>query len=190
MKKSCCPKVLDLSPSQQTMTHFRIAHLVALFLSLFTISPFFGQTTSETKRPNIIFILTDDQRFDALGYAGNKLISTPEMDRLAKEGTYFSNAMVTTPICAASRASILTGLYERTHSYNFQTGNIRPSYMAQSYPRILKESGYKTGFFGKYGVRYDSLNKQFHEYESKEILCLLVGFVAFLISGHFSSKVY
>ncbi|AYN67414.1 DUF4976 domain-containing protein [Euzebyella marina] len=148
------------------MTHFRIAHLVTLFLSLFTISPFFGQTTSETRRPNIIFILTDDQRFDALGYAGNKLISTPEMDRLAKEGTYFSNAMVTTPICAASRASILTGLYERTHSYNFQTGNIRPSYMAQSYPRILKENGYKTGFFGKYGVRYDSLNKQFHEYES------------------------
>lgn len=120
----------------------------------------------ESQKPNIIFILTDDQRFDALGYAGNKLISTPEMDRLAKEGSYFENAMVTTPICAASRASILTGLYERTHSFNFQTGNIRESYMAHSYPTILKDNGYKTGFYGKYGVRYDDLEKQFDAYES------------------------
>ncbi|QCW99563.1 DUF4976 domain-containing protein [Aggregatimonas sangjinii] len=121
---------------------------------------------SPSDKPNIIFILTDDQRFDALGYAGNSLISTPEMDKLAKEGTYFSNAMVTTPICAASRASILTGLYERTHNFNFQTGNIRESYMTHSYPTILKGKGYKTGFYGKYGVRYDDLDKQFDEYES------------------------
>lgn len=125
-----------------------------------------AQKIVETQKPNIIFILTDDQRFDAIGYAGNELISTPEMDKLAKEGTYFKNAMVTTPICAASRASILTGLYERTHSYNFQTGNIRSSYMTDSYPRILKESGYKTAFYGKYGVRYDDLHKQFDDYES------------------------
>ncbi len=120
----------------------------------------------QRQKPNIIFILTDDQRFDALGYAGNNLISTPEMDRLAKEGSYFENAMVTTPICAASRASILTGLYERTHNYNFQTGNIRASYMADSYPTILKDNGYLTGFYGKYGVRYDDLEKQFDAYES------------------------
>jgi len=120
----------------------------------------------QTQKPNIIFILTDDQRFDALGYAGNELISTPEMDKLAKDGTYFKNAMVTTPICAASRASILTGLYERTHNFNFQTGNIRESYMTDSYPRILRESGYKTAFYGKYGVRYTDLDKQFDDYES------------------------
>lgn len=119
-----------------------------------------------SERPNIIFILTDDQRFDALGYAGNSLIHTPEMDKLAMTGTYFENAMVTTPICAASRASILTGLYERTHSYNFQTGNIRDSYMADSYPTILKNNGYRTAFFGKYGVRYDKLDTQFDTYES------------------------
>lgn len=117
-------------------------------------------------RPNIIFILTDDQRFDALGYGGNKLISTPEMDKLAKSGTYFENAMVTTPICAASRATILTGLYERTHGFNFQTGNIRASYMEASYPILLKDNGYRTAFYGKYGVRYDELEKQFDDYES------------------------
>jgi arylsulfatase A-like enzyme len=141
--------------------------LVAI-LSCVYFLPLNAQETTQQKaeKPNIIFILTDDQRFDAIGYAGNQLISTPEMDKLATEGTYFKNAMVTTPICTASRTSILTGLYERTHSYNFQTSGIRESYMADSYPRILKESGYKTAFYGKYGVRYDGLDKQFDEYES------------------------
>ena len=117
-------------------------------------------------QPNIIFILTDDQRFDALGYAGNKLVNTPEMDDLAKSGTYFNTAIVTTPICAASRASILTGLHERSHNFNFQTGNIREEYMTSSYPSLLKKNGYHTGFFGKYGVRYDDLDQQFDEHES------------------------
>ncbi|MUH36456.1 DUF4976 domain-containing protein [Zobellia amurskyensis] len=146
----------------------RIRVLAATFLCG-CILPLTAQKATQeqqAEKPNIIFILTDDQRFDALGYAGNKFISTPEMDKLAKDGTYFENAMVTTPICAASRASILTGLYERTHSFNFQTGNIRESYMAESYPSILKENGYFTGFYGKYGVRYDNLENQFDEYES------------------------
>lgn len=105
-------------------------------------------------RPNIIFILTDDQRWDALGYAGNEIIETPEMDRLAEEGVYFKNAIVTTPICAASRASILTGLHERTHKYTFQTGAIRQEYMQESYPRLLQDAGYYTGFYGKFGVNF------------------------------------
>lgn len=123
------------------------------------------QITKDT-RPNIIFILTDDQRFDAIGYSGNRLIHTPEMDKLANSGTYFHNAMVTTPICAASRASILTGLYERTHGYNFTSGKIQASYMETSYPTILRANGYQTAFYGKYGVKYDSLEKQFDVFES------------------------
>ncbi|WP_034042172.1 sulfatase-like hydrolase/transferase [Wocania ichthyoenteri] len=133
---------------------------------LFCVFQLKAQEKVKTDNPNIIFILTDDQRFDALGYVGNKLIYTPEMDKLAKEGVYFQNAMVTTPICTASRASILTGLHERTHRFNFQTGNIRESYMIDSYPKILKDNGYYTGFYGKYGVRYDGLDKQFDAYES------------------------
>lgn len=127
------------------------------------------QTTDvskEAQKPNIIFILTDDQRFDAIGYSGNKLIHTPEMDRLAESGTYFKNATVTTPICAASRASILTGLYERTHRFNFQTGNVRQEYMEQAYPKLLKDAGYHTGFYGKYGIRYDGEDELFSEYET------------------------
>jgi len=117
-------------------------------------------------KPNIIFILTDDQRFDALGYAGNTFVHTPQMDKLAASGTYFKNAMASTPICAASRASILTGLYERTHGYSFTSGKIKASFMEDSYPAILKINGYKTAFYGKYGVKYDSLEKQFNIYES------------------------
>ena len=109
---------------------------------------------NKDQQPNIIFILTDDQRWDALGYAGNKIIQTPEMDKLAKDGVYFRNALVTTPICSASRASILTGLYERTHKYTFQTGDVRSEYMEKSYPALMKNAGYYTGFFGKFDVNY------------------------------------
>ena len=120
---------------------------------------------AQDQRPNILFILTDDQRWDALGFAGNPIIQTPEMDRLAEEGTYFENAFVTTPICAASRASILTGLYERTHGYTFGQGNIKEPFMAQSYPVQLREEGYHTGFFGKFGVNYPGFSKLFEDGE-------------------------
>ncbi|WP_235298256.1 alpha-L-rhamnosidase-related protein [Portibacter marinus] len=128
-----------------------------------TLGPILSYAQS---KPNIIFILTDDQRFDAIGYAGNEYAFTPEMDKLAKQGTYFHKAMVTTPICAASRASILTGLYERTHNFNFQTGDIREAYMKESYPKVLKENGYHTAFYGKFGVRYDDLDHLFDTHES------------------------
>ena len=144
-------------------------HKKAFLLALLLISNnivTFSQKQKESEKPNIIFILTDDQRFDAIGYAGNKFVETPEMDDLAKSGTYFNSAIVTTPICAASRTSILTGLYERSHNFNFQTGNVRDEYMDNSYPRLLKDNGYYTGFFGKYGTRYNHLDKQFDEYES------------------------
>ena len=119
------------------------------------------QDVNGSKKPNIIFILTDDHRWDAMGYAGNKIIQTPEMDRLASQGVWFKNAFVTTPISAASRASILTGLYERTHGYTFQQGPLKEPYMRLSYPVILKQSGYYTGFFGKLGVTYKDAEKIF-----------------------------
>jgi len=124
--------------------------------------PIFSNGQShENKKPNIIFILTDDQRWDALGYAGNQIIQTPEMDKLAKEGSYFKNAFVTTPICAASRASIVTGMYERTHGYTFGQGNIKDLYIKNSYPALMKKSDYYTGFFGKFGVEYDNIASLF-----------------------------
>ena len=119
----------------------------------------------QSNRPNIIFILTDDQRFGAIGYVGNPLATTPEMDRLAREGTYFDHAMVTTPICAASRASLLSGVYGRSHRFDFTSGPIAERYMTEAYPAVLREAGYRTGFYGKFGVEYSDKERLFDEYE-------------------------
>lgn len=131
-------------------------HKLTLFvvaaLILGSVSSCFAQQKS-ADRPNIIFILNDDHRWDALGCAGNSIIQTPEMDRLAKSGVRFSHAFITTPICAASRASFFTGQYERQHGYTFQQPPIAESLVNDSYPAVLRKSGYQTGFVGKFGVK-------------------------------------
>ncbi len=119
-----------------------------LFFSLSSLAQ------AQTAKPNIVFILTDDQRWDALGYAGNPIIQTPEMDKLAREGIYFKNAFVTTPICAASRATIISGLYERKHNYTFQQPPLKNEFIDSSYPAVLKSEGYHSGFLGKLGVNF------------------------------------
>jgi arylsulfatase A-like enzyme len=111
---------------------------------------------SISDRPNIVFILTDDQRWDMLGCAGNTIISTPNIDKIAEKGVRFSHAFVTTPICAASRASILTGLYERTHDFNFLKPPVKKKDTDISYPYLLKKAGYRTGFVGKFGVKTEA----------------------------------
>lgn len=106
-------------------------------------------------RPNVLFLLTDDQRWDMMGSAGNSIVQTPHMDRLAHEGVRFRNHFVTTAICAVSRASFLTGLYSSCHGiHGFRTG-LNEEQHARSYPVRLRESGYRTGFIGKYGVGRD-----------------------------------
>ncbi len=106
----------------------------------------------KSEPPNIIFLLTDDQRWDAMGCMGNPDIQTPEMDKLAEEGVLFTHACVTTPICAVSRASILSGQYARRHHiYDFRTHFTDSAYQ-YTYPIQLKKAGYYIGFIGKYGV--------------------------------------
>ena len=107
---------------------------------------------AEDARPNILFILADDQRNDELGCAGDAHIKTPNIDRLAARGVRFANMFVTTSICAASRASIFTGLTERSHGYTFEKPPVCLDDVATSYPALLKKAGYRTGFFGKFGV--------------------------------------
>jgi arylsulfatase A-like enzyme len=110
---------------------------------------------SQDKPPNILIILTDDQRWDAMGIMGNTHIQTPHMDQLARESATFMNAFVTTPICAASRASIMTGQYERTHGFTFGTSPLSSEIIETSYPALLKEAGYQLGFFGKFGMSFE-----------------------------------
>ncbi|MEO5995791.1 MAG: sulfatase [Chitinophagaceae bacterium] len=103
-------------------------------------------------RPNIIFILTDDQRWDALGAMGNTIIQTPNLDKLASSGILFQNAYVTTSICCVSRASIFTGQYETMHHiHDFRT-DLSDESVGNTYPALLKDAGYRMGFIGKFGV--------------------------------------
>lgn len=124
------------------------------------------QITDTQPPPNIIVIVTDDQRWDAIGYAGNEIIITPEQDQLAKEGTYFNKAFVTTPICGASRATIITGLYERKHKFTLGGTTLDSIYNRQNYAYELKKKGYKTAFFGKLGIKNNGgLTDSFTEHE-------------------------
>lgn len=108
------------------------------------------------KPANIVFILSDDHRNDILGTAGHPLVKTPNIDAMATQGVRFTNAFVTTPICAASRASLFTGLTERTHGYTFGTPPFTAGHAANSYPARLRAAGYRTGFFGKFGVKTEA----------------------------------
>ncbi|MDP8242816.1 MAG: sulfatase [Candidatus Hinthialibacter antarcticus] len=107
---------------------------------------------AETKRPNLVFILTDDQRFDMLGCMGNPVIQTPTIDALASRGALFTNNFCTTSICMSSRASILTGLYERSHAITDFSKPMPNEKFRWSYPALLRKSGYYTAFIGKWGL--------------------------------------
>ncbi len=105
-------------------------------------------TAAETQRPNVVFILTDDQRWDQLGCEGHPFLKTPNLDRIATEGARFANMFVTTSLCSPSRASFLSGLYAHSHGVvnNFTD---YPADLA-SFPRRLQESGYRTAYIGKW----------------------------------------
>ena len=109
-------------------------------------------TTAATAPPNIIFLLTDDQRWDAAGFMGNAIVQTPHLDSLAARGVVFDNAMVTTAICAISRASILSGQYALRHGIHDFGTSFTPAAWSATYPAQLRAAGYFTGFVGKYGV--------------------------------------
>lgn len=102
--------------------------------------------------PNVLFVLTDDQRYDALGCAGNGIIKTPTVDKLARNGTFFENNFVTTSICMVSRASIFTGLYARSHGIDDFAKPLNAADRPNTYYNLLRRAGYRTGFIGKYGV--------------------------------------
>ncbi|MCA9027842.1 MAG: sulfatase-like hydrolase/transferase [Planctomycetaceae bacterium] len=109
--------------------------------------------TPDTRPPNIVFFLSDDQRADFLSCAGHPIVQTPFLDDLAQRGVRFENAFVTTAICAASRATLFTGLWERSHKFTFGTPPIAEDIIQQSYPVRLREAGFRTGFVGKFGVQ-------------------------------------
>ena len=97
--------------------------------------------------PNIVFILTDDQRYDAFGFM-QPWLPTPNLDRIAREGAHLRNAFVTTSLCSPSRASLLTGQYASRHGVQNNVTPWRDSNV--SFLELLKHTGYRVGFIGKW----------------------------------------
>jgi len=105
----------------------------------------------ETQKPNIILITTDHLRRDALGCYGNSQIKTPNIDKLARAGTMFTNGYTVCPLCMPSRNSIVTGLYPHQHGICGNKGQpIRLEDRRQTFPKLLQTSGYQTAMIGKH----------------------------------------
>lgn len=132
-----------------------VATLALLIASLVVSS---ARAADVPKRPNVLFVLCDDLRWDALGYAGNPYVKTPNIDRLAREGVNFRNTFCTTSLCSPSRASILSGLYAHAHGV---TNNFTeyPTALA-SFPRVLHDGGYETAYVGKWHMGEENDGKR------------------------------
>ncbi len=112
---------------------------------------------ADAPRPNIVFIITDDQRADLLSLAGHPVAKTPHIDRIGREGAWFKNFFTVTPLCSPSRASFLTGLYPHSHYVinNDKVGLDVISHTLMTWPRQIREAGYETAFIGKWHMGLD-----------------------------------
>jgi arylsulfatase A-like enzyme len=107
------------------------------------------------RRPNVIVVVVDDLRWDELGVAGHPFLETPNIDALAQEGAYFTNAFHSVPLCSPNRASILTGQYPSRHGVIDNVARNRLSHRLQTFPQALQDDGYETAFLGKWHMGND-----------------------------------
>jgi N-acetylglucosamine-6-sulfatase len=124
-------------------------------------------SNSATRRRNVIFILTDDHRYDAIGFMkGQAFLETPHLDSLARDGVHCRNAFVTTALCSPSRASILTGKY--AHQHKIVDNNTPIPAGTSFFPALLQKAGYDTAFIGKWHMGHEGDDPQpgFHHWVS------------------------
>ncbi|MFK7790599.1 MAG: sulfatase, partial [Phycisphaeraceae bacterium] len=124
-----------------------ISLLPLVLLCLAIVTPANAQAKPD-KRPNILFIFTDDHASQSISAYGSKINQTPHIDRIASEGAIFLNSFCGNSICGPSRASILTGLH--SHANGFMTNTNRFDSSQQTFPKLLQKTGYTTAMIGKY----------------------------------------
>lgn len=100
-----------------------------------------------TKKPNVLFVITDQQRADHVGFMGNQIVRTPNLDALAARGTVFENAWVANPVCMPNRSSIMTGRMPSVHGVIFNDRSLE--WGAATHVRQFREAGYRTALIGK-----------------------------------------
>jgi arylsulfatase A-like enzyme len=103
---------------------------------------------AQSRRPNIIFIISDDHAYQAISAYGSKLAQTPNIDRIAREGAIFTRAMVTNSICGPSRATLLTGKYSHMNGYTLNEKKFNTDQFL--FPALLRQHGYQTAWIGKW----------------------------------------
>ena len=143
------------------MNLFRVTFLVLGFLVC--------DAASADQPPNVIFFFTDDQTTSTIGCYGNEIVQTPNIDLLAREGTRFQNAFVSHSICWVSRTTVLSGLTGRTYGTPGNHDVAQADAVATLYTDLLRESGYRTGFFGKWHAKMPKGYRQqdhFDEFEA------------------------
>ncbi len=146
-----------MTASQQmiTPTPLRAMNNYLLSLTAVLLLLTYPVPTAQARKPNVVVIVADDQRHDAMGIVQKELgdeatfpfFQSPHMDRLATEGVRFRNSFVVHSLCSPSRATVLSGLYTHEHGITF---NEQPFVSTETWPHLLADNGWKTGYFGKW----------------------------------------
>jgi len=134
--------------------------MIFCFVALYSVDVFANDTAQQSKIENVIFILSDDHRFDFMSFHPNspQWLETPALDKMAKEGVHLANAFVTTSLCSPSRASILTGQYMHRHQVVDNQRPVPPGTIF--FPQYLQKAGLQTAYVGKWHMGHDDDSKR------------------------------